>query len=82
MGDSGSKPILPVSAVLEDGGRYFVFVKEGDMFFTRDVGIENDYGEQVVVSSGLKLGDVYVREGAFLLKSDVLREKMGAGCAH
>jgi cobalt-zinc-cadmium efflux system membrane fusion protein len=30
---------------------------------------------------GLQSGDVIVTDGAFLLKSDVLREKMGAGCA-
>ena len=31
--------------------------------------------------TGLQAGDTVVTEGAFLLKSDVLREKMGAGCA-
>jgi hypothetical protein len=33
------------------------------------------------VKSGLTAGQVVVAEGAFLMKSDVLRSKMGAGCA-
>ncbi len=31
--------------------------------------------------SGIAAGDEVVTKGAFLLKSDVLRSKMGAGCA-
>jgi membrane fusion protein, heavy metal efflux system len=33
------------------------------------------------VTGGVKAGDVVAARGAFLLKSDVLRSKMGAGCA-
>ena len=29
----------------------------------------------------LRLGQTVVTDGAFLMKSDVLRSKMGAGCA-
>jgi cobalt-zinc-cadmium efflux system membrane fusion protein len=35
----------------------------------------------VEILDGLQAGDTVAAEGAFLLKSDVLREKMGAGCA-
>ena len=35
----------------------------------------------VAVLSGVAAGDEVVARGAFLLKSDVLRSKMGAGCA-
>jgi 3-hydroxyacyl-CoA dehydrogenase len=35
----------------------------------------------VEVIKGVNPGEVIVADGAFLLKSDVLRSKMGAGCA-
>jgi cobalt-zinc-cadmium efflux system membrane fusion protein len=35
----------------------------------------------VEIIEGLQAGETVVKDGAFLLKSDVLREKMGAGCA-
>jgi cobalt-zinc-cadmium efflux system membrane fusion protein len=35
----------------------------------------------VEIKKGLKLSQTVVSEGAFLMKSDVLRSKMGAGCA-
>jgi len=35
----------------------------------------------VEILDGLKPGETIVAGGAFLLKSDVLRSKMGAGCA-
>ena len=35
----------------------------------------------VEVKGGLEAAETLVADGAFLLKSDVLRSKMGAGCA-
>jgi cobalt-zinc-cadmium efflux system membrane fusion protein len=40
-----------------------------------------EFFDAVEVLAGLSPGETIVTEGAFLLKSDVLREKMGAGCA-
>lgn len=83
IGDAETKPVIPASAVLEDDGRFFVFVKHNDsMFFRRDVTIEGQRGESIVIGSGVHDGDEIVTEGSFLLKSDILRAKMGAGCAH
>ena len=39
------------------------------------------WGDRVEVVKGLEAGETVVADGAFLLKSDVLRSKMGAGCA-
>jgi len=33
------------------------------------------------VLEGLPAGATVIARGAFMLKSDILREKMGAGCA-
>lgn len=83
IGTGGRKPGLPAAAVLEDDGIHFVFVKHNDsMFFRRDITIESQQGDTVIIGSGIQGGDEIVVEGSFLLKSDILRAKMGAGCAH
>ncbi len=82
VADGGEKSGLPSSALLEDEGVDFVFVRKGAMFFRRDVSVESKQGDVVYIASGLENGDEIVIEGSFLLKSDILRGKMGAGCAH
>ena len=73
---------LPRSAVLADEGRSFVFVhKHGDFFMRRPVETGRASLDWVEVKKGLAGGETVVVDGAFLLKSDVLRSKMGAGCA-
>ncbi len=82
VGNAGMKPTLPTAAILEDAGETFVFVKgPEDYYFKRSVVVGKANGPRTPVESGLKDGERVVVEGAFLLKSDILREKMGAGCA-
>lgn len=73
---------VPRNAVLEDEGRSFVFVHHrGDYYVRRPVTLGRTWGGWVEIAQGLKQGQTVVAEGAFLMKSDVLRSKMGAGCA-
>jgi cobalt-zinc-cadmium efflux system membrane fusion protein len=73
---------LPRGAVLEDEGRAFVFVHHhGDYYVRRPVTRGRAWADRVELTAGLKGGETIVAEGAFLMKSDVLRSKMGAGCA-
>lgn len=73
---------LPVSAVVEDAGKNFVFVQvEPELYLRRDVIPGRRVGDRITIQSGLKAGESVVTEGSFLLKSDVLRGKMGAGCS-
>lgn len=73
---------LPQGAVQEDGDTRFVFIKWRDDFYVRRfVQVGPASGGQVPVFAGVAPGDLVVVKGAFYLKSDVLREKMGAGCA-
>ncbi|MHB8800786.1 MAG: efflux RND transporter periplasmic adaptor subunit [Thermoanaerobaculia bacterium] len=73
---------IPGSAVLEDEGRTFVFVHHaGDHYVRRPVTVGRTWAGWAEIRSGLQPGQVVVAEGAFLMKSDVLRSKMGAGCA-
>ncbi len=73
---------LPRGAVLADEGRSFVFVhQQGEYYLRRPVETGRSSVDWVEVRRGLAGGETVVVEGAFLLKSDVLRSKMGAGCA-
>ena len=73
---------LPRGAVLEDEGRSFVFTHHhGEYYVRRPVVLGSSWGDRVEVVKGLRSGDMVVADGAFLMKSDVLRSKMGAGCA-
>jgi membrane fusion protein, heavy metal efflux system len=73
---------VPREAVLEDEGRSFVFVHHhGDYYVRRPVSPGRSWAGLVEVRKGLSVGQEVVGDGAFLMKSDVLRSKMGAGCA-
>jgi len=73
---------VPRDAVLEDEGRAFVFVHHHDDFYVRrPVTTGRAWGDRLEITAGLQGGETIVARGAFLLKSDVLRSKMGAGCA-
>lgn len=72
----------PRTAVFADEGKSFVFKHWKDDFFVRqDIQTGREFFGVVEIRAGLQAGDVIVIDGAFLLKSDILREKMGAGCA-
>lgn len=72
---------LPDSSLVEDEGSFFVFVKEQDLWIRRLVEVGARAGGVARISKGLKGGEIVASSGAFYLKSDILREKMGAGCA-
>jgi len=74
--------VIPRAALLSDDGRSFVFVRhQGEYWVRRPVETGRTSGGQVEVTKGLAGGETVVTDGCFLLKSDVLRSKMGAGCA-
>jgi cobalt-zinc-cadmium efflux system membrane fusion protein len=73
---------VPKSALLFDEGKHFVFRLVRDGFALRtDVEIGRTFEDSVEIISGLPEGEKIITEGAFVCKSDVLRAKMGAGCA-
>ena len=71
---------VPRDAVLADEGKQFVFqeIKDG-LWLRRDVVTGRSQGRLVEVVSGLEADATVAAGGAFMLKSDVLRGKMGAG---
>jgi cobalt-zinc-cadmium efflux system membrane fusion protein len=72
---------VPASAVLENEGQTFVFVRDGLLWVKRPVTVAATEAGLTRVTKGLAAGEVVASQGAFYLKSDILREKMGAGCA-
>jgi cobalt-zinc-cadmium efflux system membrane fusion protein len=73
---------VPAAAVLSDEGRSFVFVHHHDDYWIRrPVTPGRKWVGWVEVKDGLTGAETVAADGSFLLKSDVLRSKMGAGCA-
>jgi len=84
MGIADSEEVLavPGAALLSDEGRDFVFTHwKDDYYVRRPVKKGREFPEHVEILEGLDPENIVVAAGAFLLKSDILREKMGAGCA-
>jgi cobalt-zinc-cadmium efflux system membrane fusion protein len=75
-------PLVSRHAVLSDEGKAFAFVYwKDDLWLRRDVNVGKHRGDLVEILSGLTPGEKVVAGGGFLFKSDILRAKMGAGCA-
>jgi cobalt-zinc-cadmium efflux system membrane fusion protein len=73
---------VPESAVLSDEGKSFVFVEILENFYVRKAVVTGRKHEGYVeILEGLAVDEQVVSTGSFVFKSDVLREKMGAGCA-
>ncbi len=73
---------IPRAAVMQDQGRSFVFVPHHeDYWVRRPIRTGREWDEWVEVKEGIQAGQQVAADGAFLLKSDVLRSRMGAGCA-
>ncbi len=73
--------VLPQSALQQVEGVWGVFVKEGEEAVFRPVRRGAELGGDVLVLEGLKTGETVVGEGAYLLKSLLLKRKSG-GEAH
>ena len=73
---------IPKLALLSDEGADFVFTHlQGEFYRRQPVTRGREFADGIEILTGLEPGQTIVTEGAFLLKSDVLRAKMGAGCA-
>lgn len=79
---AGETLVVPKAAVLADENRTFVFVHKEDVYWIRrPVTLGARFKDMVEIVAGLEANQQIITDGSFLLKSDVLRSKMGAGCA-
>lgn len=76
-----SAVLVPRAAVQEAKGIQMVFLPVSDREFeTRRVRTSPSEGEFVAVTEGLQAGESIVTDGSFLLKTETLKESIGAGC--
>ncbi len=68
LADALNALFVPTGAVVNVQGRNYVFVKQGLSFERREIAIEQQIGDNIVVSSGLREGELVVKESAMLLK--------------
>lgn len=72
---------VPRAAVQRIGGREVVFVTTGiDRFESRRVRLLEHDGAIATLSDGLAPGEEVVTTGSFLLKTEVMKDSIGAGC--
>jgi cobalt-zinc-cadmium efflux system membrane fusion protein len=69
--------ILPQAALQQIEGTWGVFVKEGEEATFRPVRRGLELGSDVMVPAGLRAGETVAVEGAYLLKSLLLKRKNG-----
>ena len=73
--------VVPKGAVQWEGCCNVVFVKQSDVLFApRKVKLGYEMEHFFVVEDGLKEGEEIVTMGSFLLKTEILKGSIGAGC--
>jgi cobalt-zinc-cadmium efflux system membrane fusion protein len=79
--DKESLLVVPKAAVQWDGCCNIVFVKHSDTLFKpRKVQLGYETDAFYTVEGGLKPHEVVVTTGSFLLKTEILKGSIGAGC--
>lgn len=73
---------VELDAIQNFEGRKVVFVKEGNSFRPQPVTIGMTNGKYVQILTGLNKDDNYISEGAFVIKSELLKESFGGGHNH
>jgi hypothetical protein len=69
VGKGIKSAVIPVSALLEDYGKYTVIVqRSGESFERRNVIIGQQNGSEVEIMEGLRPGEVVVAKGAYQVK--------------
>jgi len=74
--------LVPRAAVQWDGCCNVVFVPgaSGNQFLTRKVQVAHAVGDQVAIRSGIDDGSEVVTTGSWMLKTEILKGSIGAGC--
>jgi cobalt-zinc-cadmium efflux system membrane fusion protein len=83
LGETRNAVVIPRGAVQNTRGVNLVFVKLAeDVYEARYVTLLEDdgSGDLVSISKGVTSGEEVVTDGSFLLKTETLKESIGAGC--
>ncbi|MDA0321385.1 MAG: efflux RND transporter periplasmic adaptor subunit [Verrucomicrobia bacterium] len=80
-GDVQPAAMVPREAVQRHEGGAFVFVQnEPDLYSLRRVTLGETSGDTTVVMAGLAPNDPVVTDGSFIVMSEFLKSRLGAGC--
>ena len=82
-GDDRQALTIPKDAVQWEGCCNVAFVRtntEGTTFRPARLFLGYDAGDRYEVVQGLSAGDVVVTRGSFILKNEILKDSVGAGC--
>jgi cobalt-zinc-cadmium efflux system membrane fusion protein len=84
IGDGVAGIVIPVTALMEDYGKYSVIVQlSGESFERRNVVVGKRNGEEIEIVSGLQESEVIVTKGAYQVKMQALSGQAPAhGHAH
>ncbi len=78
---SSAVVVVPAGAVQRADDAQLVFVREqADSYLARRVRVLARQGDRVRISGGVQPGDSVVTTGSFLLKTEILKDSIGAGC--
>ena len=79
--DAQGSVIVQRKAVQRHEGGEFVFVQNSpDLFSLRRVTLGEVDGDEIHVIAGLSSNDMVVTEGSFIVMSEFLKSRLGAGC--
>lgn len=79
--DADLAVVVPVAAVQWEGCCNVVFVRRDDTLFEpRKVRLGTSTGTVYEVLEGVTAGEVVVTDGSFLLKTEIMKGSIGAGC--
>ncbi len=81
VGETRTSVAIPRSALQRAKGISLVFVQlASDVYETRRVQVSPGSGDLIELAQGIRPGELVVTEGSFLLKTETLKESIGAGC--
>ena len=82
LGVDDAEMTVNKNALQTFSGVTVVFVKDKYGFRPQPVTVGKQDGNYAEILSGLHTGDIYVAEGAFTLKAELLKESFGGGHSH
>lgn len=82
LGDAPAEGVtVPRASIQTVDRQRFVFVRKSELVFeVRHVTVASREGASALLTSGVQAGEEVVTTGSFLLKTETLKDSIGAGC--
>jgi cobalt-zinc-cadmium efflux system membrane fusion protein len=82
IGSDQPVTLVPRDSVQRHEGASFVFVRnEPDLYSIRRVALGQTRGQTIEILEGINANDTVVTDGSFVVMSEFLKSRLGAGCA-